>query len=48
VNKKKQKNFFQLGRAGFAATGPAKQEFFALLFFKKAASFLFQAEPIGL
>jgi hypothetical protein len=48
VNKKKQKNFFKLGRAGFVATGPAKQKFFAPLFFKKAASFLFQAEPIRL
>jgi hypothetical protein len=48
VNKKKQKNFFKLGRVGFAVTGPAKQKFFAPLFFKKAASFLFQAEPIRL
>jgi hypothetical protein len=48
VNKKKQKNFFKPGRAGFAVTGPAKQKFFAPLFFKKAASFLFQAEPIRL
>jgi hypothetical protein len=46
VKGKKQKNFFKLGRAGFAVTGPAKQKFFAQLFFKKAASFLFQAEPI--
>jgi hypothetical protein len=46
VNKKKQKNFLTLGRAGFAVTGPAKQKFFAPLFFKKAASFLCQAEPI--
>jgi hypothetical protein len=38
VNKKKQKNFFKLGRAGFAAAGPAKQKFFAPLFFKKAAT----------
>jgi hypothetical protein len=44
VNKKKQKNFFQLGRAGFA-TGPAKQKFFAPLFFKKAATFLFLFKP---
>jgi hypothetical protein len=44
VNKKKQKNFVKLGRAGFAVTGPAKQTFFAPLFFKKAASVLFQAE----
>jgi hypothetical protein len=48
VNKKKQKNFVILGRAGFSAAGPAKQKFFAPLFFKKAASFLFQAEPIRL
>jgi hypothetical protein len=46
VNNKKQKNFFKLGRAGFSAAGPNQQTFFAPLFFKKAASFLFQAEPI--
>jgi hypothetical protein len=46
VNKKKQKNFFQLGRAGFAVTGPAKQKFFAPLFFKKAATFLLPLKPI--
>jgi hypothetical protein len=48
VNKKKQKNFLTLGRAGFAVTGPAKQKFFAPLFFKKAASFLFPFKPIRL
>jgi hypothetical protein len=48
VNKKKQKNFFPLGRAGFVATGPSEAKFFAPLFFKKAASFLFQAEPVRL
>jgi hypothetical protein len=48
VNKKKQKNFLTLGRAGFVATGPSEAKFFAPLFFKKAASFLFQAEPIRL
>jgi hypothetical protein len=48
VNKKKQKNFFTLGRAGFRAAGPNQQKFFAPLFFKKAAAFLFQAEPIRL
>jgi hypothetical protein len=48
VNKKKQKNFFTLSRAGFIATGSSEQKFFAPLFFKKAASFLFQAEPIRL
>jgi hypothetical protein len=36
VNKKKQKNLFKLGRAGFTATGPEEQKFFAPLFFKKA------------
>ena len=41
VNKKKQKNFFNLGRAGFAATVPGEQKFFAPLFFKKAAAILF-------
>jgi hypothetical protein len=41
VNKKKQKNFFHLGRAGFSASGPEEQKFFAPLFFKKAAAFLF-------
>jgi hypothetical protein len=37
VNKKKQKNFVKLGRAGDTATGPVEQKFFAPLFFKKAA-----------
>jgi hypothetical protein len=48
VNKKKQKNFFTLGRAGFVATGPSEQKFFAPLFFKKAATFLFPLKPIML
>jgi hypothetical protein len=48
VNKKKQKNFVNLGRAGDTATGPAKQKFFAPLFFKKAATFLFPLKPIML
>jgi hypothetical protein len=37
VNKKKQKNFIKLGRAGFVPTGTSKPKFFAPLFFKKAA-----------
>jgi hypothetical protein len=45
ANKKKQKNFFQLGRAGVAVTGSAKQKFFTPLFFKKAATFLFPLKP---
>jgi hypothetical protein len=48
VNKKKQKNFVKLGRAGFVATGPSEQKFFAPLFFKKAATFLFPLKPIML
>ncbi len=48
VNKKKQKNFFTLGRAGFSATGPKEQKFFAPLFFKKAAAFLHPLKPIRL
>jgi hypothetical protein len=48
VNKKKQKNFFRLDRAGDTATGPGKQTFFAPLFFKKAATFLFPLKPIRL
>jgi hypothetical protein len=36
VNKKKQKNFVKLGRAGFGATGPNQEKFFAPLFFKKS------------
>jgi hypothetical protein len=48
VNKKQQKNFFQRGRAGFAVTGPAKQKFFAPLFFKKAATFLVPLIPVML
>jgi hypothetical protein len=34
VNKKKQKNFAQLGRAGFTALGPEAQKFLRR-FFKK-------------
>jgi hypothetical protein len=48
VNKKKQKDFFHLGRAGDAATGPDEQKRFAPLFFKKAAAFLFPLMPIRL
>jgi hypothetical protein len=48
VNKKKQKNFFNLGRAGFNATVPKEQKFFAPLFFKKAAAFLSPLESITL
>jgi hypothetical protein len=40
VNKKKQKNFFKLGRAGFTAPGPVEQKFLRR-FFQKAATFLF-------
>jgi hypothetical protein len=39
VNKKKQKNFVNLGRAGFAASGPNDQKFLRR-FFQKAAAFL--------
>jgi hypothetical protein len=45
VNKKKQKNIFTLGRAGFNAAVPEEQKFFAPLFFKKAATFLSPAQP---
>ena len=45
VNKKKQKNFVQLGRAGDTATGSGEQKFFAPLFFKKAAACLFPLLP---
>jgi hypothetical protein len=38
VNKKKQKNFVHLGRAGFTATGPEEQKFLRR-FFQKAATF---------
>jgi hypothetical protein len=48
VNKKKQKNFLTLGPCGFRASGQKSSKFFAPLFFKKAASFLFQPEPIRL
>jgi hypothetical protein len=48
VNKKKQKNSVNLGRAGCDTTGPKKQKFFAPLFFKKAAAFLLSAKPITL
>jgi hypothetical protein len=39
VNKKKQKNFFHLGRAGFVATGPDQQKFLRR-FFSKSGFFL--------
>ncbi|HTJ89650.1 MAG TPA: hypothetical protein VL356_05690 [Acidocella sp.] len=38
MNKKKQKNFVNLGRAGFAAAGPEEQKFLRR-FFQKAAAF---------
>ncbi|HVE22716.1 MAG TPA: hypothetical protein VNC39_12125 [Acidocella sp.] len=38
MNKKKQKNFINLGRAGFAAIGPKEQKFLRR-FFQKAAAF---------
>jgi hypothetical protein len=41
VNKKKQKNFLNLGRAGFDAAGPEEQKFFAPLL---AAAFLLRAQ----
>jgi hypothetical protein len=47
VNKKKQKNFFKRGRAGFAVTGPAKQKFFAPLFFKKTVFSCFRLNLSG-
>jgi hypothetical protein len=45
VNKKKQKNFVQLGPCCFSASGPNEQKFFAPHFFKKAAASLFPAKP---
>jgi hypothetical protein len=39
VNKKKQKNFVNLGRAGFNATDPKSKKFLRR-FFQKAATFL--------
>jgi hypothetical protein len=36
VNKKKQKNFFALGRAGFVATGPSERKVFCAAFFQKS------------
>jgi hypothetical protein len=45
VNKKKQKNFFTLGRAGDTATGPVEKKFLRR-FFQKAATFLFPLKPM--
>jgi hypothetical protein len=39
VNKKKQKNFINLGCASPTATGPVKQRLFRRFFQKAAASF---------
>jgi hypothetical protein len=39
LNKKKQKNFISLGRAGFTTTGPISRKFLRR-FFQKAATFL--------
>jgi hypothetical protein len=44
VNKKKQKNFVKLDRAGFSATGPVSKKFLRR-FFQKAAAFLFPIAP---
>ena len=38
VNKKKQKNVYELGRACVSASAPGENKFFAPLFFKKAAA----------
>jgi hypothetical protein len=38
VNKKKQKNFANLGRCGFSAAGPVSKKFLRR-FFQKAATF---------
>ena len=46
VNKKKQKNVYDLDRACVSATVPGENKFFAPLFFKKAAALLFPAKPI--
>jgi hypothetical protein len=48
VNQKKQKNFFNLGRACLSATVPKEQKFFAPLFFKKAAACPFSLKLIRL
>jgi hypothetical protein len=40
VNKKKQKNFFTLGRAGRNTSGPEEQKFFGSFFQKRTASLL--------
>jgi hypothetical protein len=40
VNKKVQKNFANLGRAGFVAAGPASKKFLRRFFQKAATSFL--------
>jgi hypothetical protein len=45
---KAAKNFFILGRAGFSATGPSEQKFFAPLLIEKAAACLSPAQPITL
>jgi hypothetical protein len=39
VNKKKQKNFMNLGRAGFTATGPDPKNFCAAFFKKRPLTF---------
>jgi hypothetical protein len=39
VNKKKQKNFVILGRAGFSAAGPVSDKFLRRFFQKAATSF---------
>jgi 2-keto-3-deoxy-L-fuconate dehydrogenase len=45
LKKKKQKNFFKLGRGGFGASGPDEQKFFAPLFYKKAAACRLRPKP---
>jgi hypothetical protein len=40
VNKKKRKNFVNLGRAGVSATGPEEQKFLRRFFQKAPAYFL--------
>jgi hypothetical protein len=45
MNKKQQKNFVNLGCAGFSGTGPASKKFLRRFFQKAASSFPGQETP---
>jgi hypothetical protein len=48
VKKKKQKDFFKLGHAGFNAAGPAQTKVFCAAFLQKSGRLPVSSSPISL